>query len=199
MTEEEFFEKVPEWANHDISRWNHVTCLAYFCQKYEKVNGVRFKLVRGKKGPTNGKEAKDFSKLFNAFAPEDYKQLSAKDKKQIKQATCMKIKNYINWMFDYKFRSGQKSVNGTQLFTVYNLMNEFERMYSKHVSKSKTSGSFNELLAWCKEDVPDIFNLHQLEQVDDLNMLKNYVNSYSLSDDSTEGRVVNKAKELNLL
>lgn len=199
MTEEEFYSKIPEWIEHDWERWNHITCLAYFCHKYELKNKVRFRLVRSFKGPTNGKESRDFSKLFETLAPENYKSLSAEEKNRIRTDIYRKIYNYINWMFDYKFRSGEKSVTGTRIFLIPALINEFERMYSSFLRKKDKQTKIEELISWCKENAPEIFDAHQLEQVKDLKMIKKYADSYSLDPNSLERIVLNKAKTMELI
>ena len=134
MNQDEFYEKIPEWISQEKARWNHITLMAYFCHKYEKVNGVKFRLVRWKEDPGKGKESRDFSKLFDTFARLDYKELSKEEKEAEKLKVITRIYNYINWMFDYKFRSGDKSVTGTQLFLMPSMINEFDRMYSKFLA-----------------------------------------------------------------
>lgn len=199
MKEDEFYEKISEWIEKDKSTWNHITYLAYFCYKYEEVNGVKFRLVRSRKGPTMGKEAADFAKLFKIFAPEDYDSLSSEEKKRVRKDLTWKIYNYINWMFDYKFRRGIQSVNGTRIFHTPSIIVEFERMYNAYIKKKDGRNKMDALIDWCKKNVPDIFDFHQLEEVGDLEMLKGYAESYSLDEDSKEIIVINKAKELGLI
>lgn len=199
MTEEEFYQNIEEWIHHDISRWNHITLLAYFCHKYQQANGIRFRLVRGKKGPTNGKEAKDFARLFSMLAPENYTELSPDEKRAVRIETNRKIINYINWVFDYKFRGRNQSVNGTQLFLAYNLINEFERMYNYQLQKMEQRDKLEQLLVWCRQENMEILNRHQLERIEDLQMIQKYAESYHLGESSPEVRAVTKAKELGLI
>lgn len=199
MTENEFYEKIPEWIEQDSSRWNHITLLAYFCHKYEQKNKVRFRLVRAKKGPTMGKEAGDFAKLFRLLAPEDYQSLDSEQKFVIRNEVNRKIYNYINWMFDYKFRRGMQSVNGTKIFLVPSIINEFERMYTAYLNKQKSQDKFSILTGWCKSQASDIFESHQLERPEDLKIIERYANMHSLDDSSSEIKVINKAKEIGLI
>ncbi len=199
MTEQEFYEKVPEWVSQDKDRWNHVTYLAYFCHKYHEKHGVQFRLVRGRAGPTHGKEAKDFAKLYKIFAPENYDKLSSAKKKAVRKELTWKIYNYINWMFDYKFRSGQKSVNGTQLFHIPSIINEFERMYGPFLKQKKAKEGIETLLSWCKENTPEVLETHQLTRVDDIGMIKSYAKMYSMDKDSPEVKLVRKAMEMGLV
>lgn len=199
MTEKEFYEKIPEWISQDISRWNHITLLAYFCHKYEKKNGVKFRLVRAKKGPTMGKEAADFAKLFRTLSPEDYNDLSSDEKSKVRIKINKKIYNYINWMFDYKFRRGEQSVNGTKLFLIPSIIVEFERMYSSYLNKQKNKNTFDTLTRWCKANIPEVYDTHQLDRPEDLKIIQRYADMYKLDDNSSELMVIKKAKELKLL
>ncbi len=199
LSEEEFFNNIEEWIKTDISTWTHITLLAYFCHKYEKKNGVKFRLVRARKGPTMGKEAADFAKLFRTLAPENYQDLPKYKKDLVRHEVNMKIYNYINWMFDYKFRRGEQSVNGTKLFLTPSIIVEFERMYSAYLEKKGTQNKFEKLLSWCKENIPDIFQKHQLEREGDLKMIKSYAEMYSLKDDTIEMLCLLKAKEVGII
>ena len=199
MNQEEFYAKIPEWIAKPKSTWNHITLMAYFCHKYEQKNGVKFRLVRWKSDPGKGKESRDFAKLFKTLAPENYSSLEKERKKEVKEEVTHKIYNYINWMFDYKFRRGDRSVTGTKLFLMPAMINEFERMYSSFLAKKKSENSMESLLAWAKKNLPSIFEHHEIEDVRDVKMLQEYVKSYSLDEDSPESMLLNKAKEMNIL
>ena len=172
MTEQEFYNNIEEWIKYDLERWNHITMLAYFCWKYEKKHQVKFRLVKSKKGVESSKESADFAKLFKTFAPENYTDLDKDMKSVVRTRTNLKIKNYINWVFDYKYRNTDKSINGTRLFLVHSLINEFERMYVKHLDKQKNQFSFEMFSSWCKDNANDIFNILELKSKDDLKYLK---------------------------
>jgi len=199
MTQDEFYEKIPEWISKDKDTWNHITLMAYFCHKYELKNKTRFRLVRWKDEPGKGKESRDFSKLITTFLPENYEDMPSDDKKRIKNAIIIKIYNYINWMFDYKFRSGERSVNGTQLFLTPSIINEFERMYNSYIKKNEIKNNIDTFLEMIKKEYPSIFDNHQIEEISDLKILERYVSSYNLSDDSVESIVINKAKSIGLI
>jgi hypothetical protein len=199
LSEEDFFKNIDEWIKADISEWTHITLLAYFCHKYEKKNGVRFRLVRAKKGPTLGKEAADFAKLFRTLAPENYKDMDKKEKDKVRHDINLKIYNYINWMFDYKFRRGTQSVNGTRLFLTASIIVEFERMYNSYLAKKGSENKFEKLISWCKKEAAEIFQSHQLEREEDLKMIQRYAEMYTLGNDSLERRVLYKASEIGLI
>ena len=112
--------------------------------------------------------------------------------------TVNKAYNYINWMFDYKFRSGQKSVTGTGIFLMPSMINEFERMYSSFMKKNDQSGRFDSLMAWCKRECPAIFEMHQLDDLGDLIMISKYIDN-AQSPSKEETLVVNRAKEVGLI
>ncbi len=200
MTEQEFYQIVPEWVQHDIARWNHITLLAYFCYCYKQKYHVEFKLVRNKKsGPTNGKESRDMARLFSVMAPENYNDLSSEVKDKIRTEVILKVKNYINWMFQVKFRSGERSITGTQIFLLPNMLNEFEVVYKKWIDKNSKQDTFKQLLDWCKENISMIFNQQQLERSEDLKMIKRYAITHQLEADSLEMRLLKKAEEMKLI
>jgi hypothetical protein len=199
MTQDEFYEKIPGWIAKPRDTWNHITLMAYFCHKYEKVHGVRFRLVRWNTDPGRGKESRDFAKLFKTLAPENYSNLSAAGKKPIRNELNTKIYNYINWIFDYKFRSGERSVTGTKLFLLPAMINEFERMYSAFLNKQRSENKFETLLAWAQKETPSVFSNHQMEHPEDVGMLRAYTQNYSLASTSVEALFLNKARELGLV
>jgi|TARA_R110001583_G_scaffold16234_12_gene66269 hypothetical protein len=199
MTPDEFYNKIPDWISQDKDRWNHITLMAYFCHKYEEKNGSRFRLVRWKSDPGKGKESADFAKLFSIFSPDNYKGLSGDEKRESRVLVNKKIYNYINWMFDYKFRSGDRSVTGTRIFLLPAVINEFERMYSNYLIKKSRDNSISILIGWCKANTPDIFDRQQLEDIDDLNLMIKYVETYNLSNKDSECLVLLKAKEMGII
>jgi len=199
MTQDEFYENIPAWISKDRSTWNHITLMAYFCYKYEKKHNARFRLVRWKSDPGKGKESRDFAKLFDILSPDNYKALDSKSKKVVKKDLIDKIYNYINWMFDYKFRRGDRSVTGTGLFLMPSMINEFERMYLKHMALRSTESKMSKLISWAENNIPDVLDRHDLESIGDLKMIKAYAESYSLEYDSCEHLLIRKAKELEVL
>lgn len=200
MNEQEFYEKIEEWiSNPDLSSWNHVTLFAYFCYKYEKVHNIRFRPVRSKRGPSSTKETRDFNRLFYAFAPDNYKELDSESKKPIREKVNRKILDYINWMFDYKFRHKTDAINGTHLFMSPAIQNEFERMYQKHLRKKAAQERFNVLLQWCKANHPSLLESHQMDKSSDLMIIEKYCEAYNLDESTPEASLISKAKELGIL
>jgi len=199
MTQDEFYQMIPDWISKDRSRWNHITLMAYFCHKYEQKNNVKFRLVRWKDDPGKGKESRDFAKLFSTFSPEGYDSLHSVDKAEVRQQVIGKIYNYINWMFDYKFRSGDKSVTGTNLFLMPTMINEFERMYATFLSKNKSKDSFESLISWAKQEHPDVFDRHQLEDETDLRILYKYIQMYNIVKSSPEAAIVDRAIKIGVI
>jgi hypothetical protein len=198
MTEDEFYQKIPGWLSDDRQNWNHITLLAYFCQKYEKVNGVRFRLVKSKAGPTLGKEAADFAKLYKSYLPDNWESLSVERKNEIRSDVMRKLYNFINWMLDYKLKRMNTSVNGTRVFLVPSFQNEFERMYMDFLAKQKSQNKFQILMNWAKNNIPDLFLEHQIEEEKDLKMIEKYIERYKLDDSSLEKKLLNKAKEIGI-
>ena len=199
MNQQEFYEKIPEWISKPKESWNHITLMAYFCHKYREKHGVNFRLVRWKGDPGKGKESRDFAKLFKILAPEDFSALSELQKQAVRDDVIKKIYNYINWMFDYKFRRGERSVTGTGLFLLPSMINEFERMYSNHLASRGRDDRFGALIFWAKDNLSDIFSAHQLENIADLQMIEEYAKTYSLPVSSIERILLSKAREMEVL
>lgn len=192
LTEEEFYNQIPQWIGANKESWNHITLFAYFCHKYEEKHGVRFKMVRSKRGPALTKETRDFSKLFKLLAPERYDELDPLDKKGMKKDINVKIYNYINWMFDYKFRSGDRSINGTQLFLLPSMINEFERMYSSFLMKKKEALDFNGILSWIRANHPEILDRYEISDVSDVKMFIRSVEASNKPPESSDYKVYQK-------
>lgn len=197
MTEEEFYQKIPSWIGADRPSWNHITLFAYFCSKYEKKTGVRFKMVRSKSGPTSTKETKDFSKLIKIFCPDNIDKLSDEKKAELKLAAINKIYNYINWMFDYKFRHAP-AVSGSQVFLVPSILNEFERMYAAHLSSKKSESKISDFIIWIKSKHPESLNKFELETKEDISLFVKYAENRKNPDIVTTS-ILEKIKEMNLL
>jgi hypothetical protein len=198
MTEEEFHQKAPEWIRADKKDWNIITIVGYFCVKYEQKHEVRYRITKSKLGPTSSKEMKDFSKLFAVFAPEDYKELGPSEKSEVRENVNRKIYNYINWMFDYKFRSGDRSVSGTQIFLMPSMINEFERMYSSYLKKVSTKSSFETFFNIIKSDYPQFLDRNELSSLDDLLMIyKIWIQKGKMNNE--DGKVISIALKMGLI
>ena len=199
MTRQEFLQKIDDWVSKDKDKWNHITLMAYFYKKYFQKNGVHFIPASWNGEPAKTKESRDFSKLFKKFAPEDYDKLSGEAKGEAKLFVVMKVYHYISWPFDWKCRAGDRSVNGTQFFLVPSLINEFERAYTKHLSKNASKSKFDILIDWCKKENPEILDSHQLEKPEHIKMIIRYAEMYKLEQTSPELKTITKAKELGLV
>jgi hypothetical protein len=173
--------------------------MALFCDEYRKKNGVNFRLVKWKGSPGLGKESRDFAKLFKTLAPENYNEMEEDAKREAKYNLTVKISNYISWMFNHKFRSGDKSVTGTGLFLMPSMINEFERMYNSMLKKHNEKSKFKILVEWCMEIYPNLTAEHQIETTDDLKIIERYIETYSLSNDEPESGLIGKAKQLGLI
>lgn len=200
MSEEEFFKNIDSWIQANVSEWNHVTLLAFFCYKYKERNGMEFRFLKNRKGPTLGKEAADFARLFKQFAPVDYQDRHPNEKAKIRAEVNLKIKNYISWIFDYKYRyEGKGKAVTTQFFLAPYSINEFELMYNQAIKKQKSKARIEDLVSWCQKEIPEIFSLHQLETQDDLKLIRHYAEMYKLADDSNERKLIKHAVTIGLI
>lgn len=197
-----FLDKIQDYADSPHNKWTILTLLAYFLQKYKSVNGIDFVFSFNKKGPTQTKEMKNASQIWNMFDRGRYKQLTIKEEKQEYKIQLVNIlKDYINWSFDIKFYGRTTNITGLGLLTTANFMNEFLqwRKNKKNNLPKRKSQLSKEFLLWIESNVPDIINKHQIKTLEDLNGLINYINVYSLGNESHEYIVIEKARELNIL
>lgn len=194
-----FYENLNEWAAVPPEDWNHVNILAYFCRKYQSKHKLRFRLAKSKGGPIKSKESRDFSKLFKLLASEEYSSMNKEDKRNERIRVNWMIYNYINWMFDYKFRRGNNSINSTSIFLNNSFLNEFERAYAKKLRQAQGKSDIETLISWAEKNSPEVLDLHQIESPADLKMVKNYYSSFNLNSDSNEYKFILKAKELGLI
>ncbi len=200
MTKEEFYNVIEEWISKPKESWNHITLVAYFYWKYKQKNGVEYTPARWSGNPASSKECRDFTKVFNSFAPDKYSDLPMEEKRIVRIDTYNKVYNYINWMFDYKCRYGDNSkAITTQFFLAPYSMNEFQLMYSKAVKAGKSKDKITELISWCQKENPEVLDLHQIEKPDDIKMILKYAERYCLPDNATERILVKKAMQMGII
>ncbi|MDB2481638.1 hypothetical protein N9W84_00560 [bacterium] len=199
MTLGELYSMIPVWVEKDKTKWNHLTLLAYFCHKYQKKHGVRFIFASWKGDLAKTKECKDISKVYKKFLHESYPSLKGQAKKDERFRVICKVYNYINWMFDYKFRSGERSVTGTKIFQTPSMINEFERQYSAYLNKKQRASGINSFKSFVSSEYPEIYNSHQFDDANDIKIFKRYVEGYNLDKSSDHYKVIFKAKQMGLI
>lgn len=200
MTKQEFYNIIEEWISAPREKWNHVTVVAYFYHKYFQRNGIHFTPARWSGNPASSKECRDFARVFKIFAPDNYSDLDYAKKQEVRVATYTKIYNYINWMFDYKHRYGDKGqAVTTQFFISPYALNEFQIMYKRALRKQESRSKIKELISWCQSEMPEILEVHQIEKPDDLKLINKYADMYSLEDSSNERRLINQAQKMGII
>lgn len=200
MTKKEFYDKIEEWISHPKDRWNHVTAVAYFYHKYHERNGVHFTPARWSGNPASSKECRDFAKVFKIFVDENYDNMSASNKREERIRVYQKIYNYINWMFDYKHRYGDKGrAVTTQFFIAPYSLNEFVVMYNRAMKKAASKGTIDKLIKWCKEEMPEVLDSHQITKAEDIKLIDKYADMYGLPENSNERRLVARASEMGII
>lgn len=198
MNQSEFLDKAAVWIEADKSSWTHITLLAYFCYRYKERNGVSFRFARWGGHPAKTKESRDFSRLIKAFLPEDFDNLTKENQKDAKKKSISKSYNYINWIFDYKFRTNDKSVTGTGIFLNHNIMNHFERMWFNHQNKKKKESKLNSFVSWIKSNHPSFLDNYDFEDEKDLGIVLSFIEGNGFDESTSEFLVYKKAKELGL-
>ena len=191
----EFREVSKEWILKPKSTWNHITILAYFYNKYYNCYGAYFKFANWKGFPAKTKECRDLSKLLKKFYSEDFSYFTKEQQKADKEKAIRKCYNYINWIFDYKFKQRQYYVTGTLIFLKPSLINEFERMYKAFLLKSKKQSNFNNIKKWIQDNYPDFLNNFSFEDEKDLKIICEFLQENFKPGDS-EYVISKKIKEM---
>lgn len=200
MTKQEFYDSIDEWISAPREKWNHVTFVAYFHHKYFQKNGTHFATLRWNGNPASSKECRDMAKIFEIFASEDYKELPSDLKQLEKERVNRKIYSYINWMFDYKHRYGDKGLAiTTQFFLAPYSINEFQIMYDKALKQKSSTATIEELIIWCKNEMPEVLNEHQISRPEDIKLIDKYADLYKLPDSSNERKLVSKAIAMGIV
>lgn len=196
-----FFNKIDDYANDDPNKWTSLTFLAYFIKKYESVNEVDYLFTHTKKGPTHSKEMKDASRIWEMFNKGRSKSLASKEDKQAYKIQLVAVlKEYVNWAFDVKFRGRETNITGLGLLIVPNVMNEFLqwRKKNKNAKPKRNQELPKSFLEWIKLNAHDVLMRQQLNVLEDLNSLLNYIEFNKLELNELECQVLNKARELNI-
>lgn len=196
MTQNEFAEKAKAWVQKDRKTWTHITMLAYFCVRYKEKHGVNFRFARWNGAPAKTKESRDFSKLLKEFLPENYISMSKDDKSKEKIKALSKVYNYINWMFDYKFRMKNEGVTGTGIFLNHNILNHFERMWVSHKNKEINSNKVEEVRSWIQSNFPDFLDSYDFQDLKDLKIVFKFIEENSFDESTSERKVLSKYKEI---
>lgn len=154
-------------------------------------------MVRSKAGPTSTKETRDFAKIVKGFCSDGWDQISEDLKAEEKSFALNKAYNYINWMFDYKYRNSP-AVSGSQVFLVPSVMNEFERMYAAHLIAKKSESGIESLTAWISKNYPEALDRYQLETKEDLALFAKYVINQRSPNEECR-KILEKIKEIKIL
>jgi hypothetical protein len=103
-------------------------------------------------------------------------------------------------MFDYKYRQGDKAVAiTTQFFLSPFCINQFQIMYNNAKNNDNVNNKIKVVQDWAQKEIPAVLEYHQVNKTGDLLLLSKYADSYKLSEDSDERRLLVKAKELGII
>jgi len=188
MTLEDFYQKCEEWTLKDKSSWNHVTLMAYFVCKYRKTYGVRYKMTRWKNNPAKSKESLDMSRLMKQF------KVFENGWEDSNKNTILKCYNYINWIFDRKFKH-QSKVNSTGLLLNHTLINEFEKLFSKKMKEFNNKNIVLSLNKWIAENVSEISDDYEFNDLNDVGIFINYYNANNFGKEDQETMLFAYIKE----
>lgn len=107
-----FFAKFNEHETLDVSKWNLIDLLAYFCKRYEKHYGVKYTF------------------RFNNTAPsKSYEMYRMKSLAQMITAEVPVLKDYIDWLFETEVVARKKRITALGFITNVELVNKYKFQY----------------------------------------------------------------------
>jgi hypothetical protein len=128
--------------------------VSYFCNQYYEFYGFPYTLDYSNPIPYKNKEFTMARRIISMFG-ENYKY----------------IPNYIKWVFKKKVKNRKYPVNSLGFFASSQFVNEYNAARER-ANKPKRSSSIPErFLQWCRDSYPKIVDYHELQSLNDLNML----------------------------
>ena len=141
--------------------------------------------------PGKTKESRDISKVCKQLKNPEH---GWTEDKASKKDNILKVYNYINWVFDYKFRS--KQVNSTGLLVNGTLLNEFEKMYIKSLKEHRSKKKSKSIDQWILDNTPDIAGDYQLGTKNNIQIFYKFIETNSIPEDSDEYKLYNYLKKM---
>ena len=107
------------------------------------------------------------------------------------------VKNYIKWVFHFKVKNTNYQVTSLGFFVSEKFQQEYYHARSRAKVIRRSTPLPETFLSWCKENIPEIFELRSLSTWNDLNGCISYVKNRGKND--TIKTVLNEAVKRGLL
>lgn len=104
-----FFDKFKEINSLDVKSWKPIHILAYFCRKYEKQYGLKYKFKYNTESPTN---------CFEIFNIKKLSLLLSKNPETLVE--------YIDWAFENKIKSSKRRITSISFINSDEFLNTYK-------------------------------------------------------------------------
>lgn len=163
---------------------HQVSCiLGFFCSRYKKHYDTDYVFVPQNPNPYGAKEVRDAWALLSAF-----------------QGDAHEVRRYIYWFFT-KAIGRNTDITSFGYLKTPNIIRKYKLYLEKKKAFTRASKLPKNFIAWCDDNVPDIFANYELNTMNDLGALLGYVKAYSndINPESSEFRVIAQATKMNLI
>jgi len=148
---------------------------------YKEFYGTEYAFVPKNPNPYGCKECKDAWALLATFKNDAHE-----------------VRKYLYWVFKKLIKKSTnivsfKYVSSPGIIRKYNLY-----VQKKH-TLTRSSNLPNEFIAWCKSNIPNIFDEYELTTINDLGALLSLVNFHNVDDGSIEKQAIAMAEKLKLI
>jgi len=170
-----------------MSNWdeekNKVSCiLGFFCFKYKNRYKVDYTFVPKNINPFGLKEIRDIRVMLATF-----------------NNNAREVGKYLKWAFD-KGLNSNVTITSLAYLNTENIIRKYKLYAEKNNSYFRHTVLPESFINWCKENAESIFKNYNIEIINDLGAILQYVNKYDVnSNDSVEMKVINKAKEFGFI
>jgi len=170
------YRKRENWSN----KKHQISCvIGFFCFCYKQFYGVDYIFVPQNINPYSCKECRDAILILKAFSSADI------------------ARKYIYWFFN-KFLHSSIEISSLGYLNSPSIVRKYNLYRARNQSLRRSSSLPPQLIEWCKNNIPEIFNMYSLDTMNDLGGLLKYYNSNS-NLGTPERVLISKAKEMKLI
>jgi hypothetical protein len=163
--------------------WNdkkhQVSCIiGFFCYCYKEFYKIDYIFVPQSVNPYNCKECRDALLLLKTFNDANV------------------VRKYIHWFFN-KFLNPSIEISSLGYLNSPGIIRKYNLYFKKSKFLNRASELPSNFIFWCKENIPEIFDLYSLETMNDLGAIFRCYDAQQ--QNSIEYRLVSRAKKMKLI
>ncbi len=169
----------------DNEKWeepkHRISCLmGFFCAKYMEMYGTPFRFKYDTTKPYTSKDFIMGNRLLTMF-----------------DGDAKAARTYVKWVFAFKIRRPEYVIGGFSFFVSQKFVAEYMLARTRSKVLRRSTPLPTAFIEWCLANEPDVFELHELENWNQLNGLVTYVKHWGM--ENTQGRVVMEAMRRGML